>query len=81
VRLAPAAVEIRQGPIMTAKHPEITIKLDSAGDDFRIVDHVVKALRKAGVPTEEIEQFCDQAMSGEDRDLVRICSQWVPLVP
>jgi len=71
---------MREGPAMTAKHPEIIVRLDGAGNDFRIIDHVTKALRKAGVPVEEIEQFCDEAMSGDDRDLLRKCGQWVTLV-
>ena len=65
---------------MRAKHPEITVSFDGAGNDFRIIDHVAKALRNAGVPPEEIDQFCDEAMSGNDRDLLRICGQWVTLV-
>jgi hypothetical protein len=66
---------------MTAKHPEISVKIDAAGNDFRIIDHVAKALRKAGVPAEEIDQFCDEVMSGDDHDLLRICGKWVTLVP
>jgi hypothetical protein len=50
---------------MAAKHPDIRVTLNAAGDDFRIIDHVIKALRRAGVPAEEIETFCDEAMSGE----------------
>lgn len=66
---------------MTAKHPEISVKIDVAGNDFRIIDYVAKALRKAGVPAEEIDQFCDEVMAGDDHDLLRICGQWVTLVP
>jgi len=40
---------------MVAKHPDIHVTLNSAGDDFRIIDHVIKALRRAGVPAEGIE--------------------------
>jgi hypothetical protein len=50
-----------------------------AGDDFRIIDHVIKALRRAGIPAEEIETFCDEAMSGGDRELLRTCGRWVTL--
>jgi hypothetical protein len=28
---------------MTAKHPNIRVTLNAAGDDFRIIDHVMKA--------------------------------------
>jgi hypothetical protein len=40
---------------MTAKHPDIRVTLNAAGDDFRIIDRVIKALRRAGIPAEEIE--------------------------
>jgi hypothetical protein len=63
---------------MTAKHPEIRVKLEAARDDFRIVDHVTKAMRRAGIRPEEIEEFWTEAISAEDRDLLRICGQWVP---
>jgi hypothetical protein len=66
---------------MTAKHPEISVKIDAAGNDFRIIDHVAKALRKAGVPAEEIDQFCDEALAAAECDLLQICGQWVTLVP
>jgi hypothetical protein len=48
---------------------------------FASSNHVAKALRKAGVPAEEIDQFCDEVMSADDQDLLRICGQWVTLVP
>jgi hypothetical protein len=69
------------GVAMAIKHPEISVKLDAAGDDFRLVDHVSKAMRQAGLPSDEIEQFCDEVLSGEDRDLLRICGRWVTLAP
>jgi hypothetical protein len=62
---------------MAAKHPEIRVKLEVAGDDFRVVDHVTKAMRRAGVRPEEIEEFWEEAISAEDRDLLRICGRWV----
>jgi hypothetical protein len=71
----------KAGPHMAIKHPEIRVTLDTAGDDFRVVDHVSKAMRRAGIPADEIEQFCDEAMSGDDRDLLRICGRWVTLAP
>jgi hypothetical protein len=66
---------------MAAKHPEIRVRLEVARDDFRIVDHVTKAMRRAGVQPEEIEAFGEEAISAEDRDLLRICGRWVTLVP
>ena len=64
---------------MAAKHPDIRVTFNAAGDDFRIIDHVVKALRRAGIPAEEIETFCGEAMSGGDRELLRTCGRWVTL--
>jgi hypothetical protein len=43
---------------MTAKHPEIFVRLAGPAKDFSVLDHVARALRKAGVPAEEIDQFC-----------------------
>jgi len=48
-----------------------------ACNDFRIVDYVTKALREAGVPREEIDQFCDEALAADERDLLQICREWV----
>jgi len=58
---------------MAAKHPDICVTLNAAGDDFRIIDPVI------GIPAEEIETFCDEAMSSGDRELLRTCGRWVTL--
>jgi hypothetical protein len=64
---------------MAARYPEILMRLDGAGDDFRIIGQVTKAMRQAGIAEQEIETFCDEAMSGHDPDLLRICGRWVTL--
>jgi hypothetical protein len=66
---------------MATKHPQICVTIEASTDDFRIVDQVIKAMRSAGLATEEIDEFCEEAMSGEDRELLRICGRWVTLVP
>jgi hypothetical protein len=71
----------RRGLVMSSKHPEIRVTIDAASDDFRVIDHVIKAMRRAGVPAGEIEQFRDEAMSSDDRELLRICGRWVTLAP
>jgi hypothetical protein len=38
-------------------------------------------MRRAGITEQEIEAFCDEAISGHDRDLLRICGRWVMLAP
>jgi hypothetical protein len=66
---------------IATKYPEIRVKLEVRGDDFRIVDHVTKAMRRAGVEPEQIEEFWAEAISAEDRDLLQVCGRWVTLVP
>ena len=64
---------------MPVKHPQIRVRFAGPANDFYILDNVTKALRKAGVPAEEIDQFCDQALAATEKDLLQICEQWVTL--
>jgi hypothetical protein len=66
---------------MTAKHPEIVVRLAGPTNDFSIVDHVTKALRNAGISNSEIDKFCDEVLASEESELRQICGQWVTLVP
>jgi hypothetical protein len=64
-------------PVVTVRHPEIHVSVvPEARNDFR-VDHVIKALHKAGVPRAEIDQFCDEAFAAAEKDLLQICGDWV----
>jgi hypothetical protein len=65
---------------MIAKHPEIVVRLSRPGNDFSVLDQVTKALRRAGIAAEEIDELRDVALSASERDLLRICGQWVTLV-
>jgi hypothetical protein len=65
---------------MIAKHPEIVVRLSLPGNDFSILDKVTKALRRAGIAAEEIDELCDVALSATERDLLKICGRWVTLV-
>jgi hypothetical protein len=56
------------------------VKLAGPVNDFSVVDHVTKAMRKAGIPPNEIDQFCDQALASPESELLQICGQWVTLV-
>jgi hypothetical protein len=64
---------------MTApKHPEITVKLVGGdGNAFSILGSVIRAMRAARLPDEEIKQFRDEAMSGDYSHLLQTCIKWV----
>jgi hypothetical protein len=63
---------------MTVKYPEITVELSGEdGNAFAVMGAVRKAMRRAGVPAEEIGAFCDEAMSGDYDHLLQTCMAWV----
>lgn len=60
------------------KHPEVTVLLtEISGNALVIVGAVRCELRLAGVKKDEIDQFTDEAMSGNYDHLLRTCQQWV----
>ena len=60
------------------KYPNIKVKLVGRdGNAFAIMGSVKTALRKAKVPSTEIDQFLTEAMSGDYNNLLRTCMDWV----
>jgi len=60
------------------KYPEIEVQLTgSDGNAFAVLGKVRKALRRANVSKEEIEQFTKEATSGDYGNLLRVCMEWV----
>ena len=60
------------------RHPEIEVPL--AGEDgnaFSILGRVLKAMRRAGVPKEEQDEFTKEATSGDYDHLLQTCMRWV----
>ena len=50
---------------MEIKYPHVKVRIsDGDGNSFFILGRVRKALRRASIPDEEIEQFSEEAMSG-----------------
>lgn len=60
------------------KYPQITVQLSGEdGNAFSILGRVQKALRRGGVPQDEIKQYLDDAMSGDYDHLLQTTMRWV----
>ncbi len=60
------------------KHPDVVVQLTGEdGNAFGIVGRVRKALRRAGVPQDEVNEFMDEAMSGDYGHLLKTTMRWV----
>lgn len=63
---------------MEIKYPEIEVQLVGLdGNAFSIMARVGSALKKAGVPAEEIEEYYKQSKSGDYDNLLRTACEWV----
>jgi len=63
---------------MEVKHPEIKVQLvGSDGNAFAIIGAVRKALRRGGVPAEEITAFVNDATSGDYDHVIQTAMKWV----
>jgi hypothetical protein len=59
------------------KYPEITIPLEGEdGNAFAILGRVSRIAKREGVSKEEIQQFMDEAMSGDYDHLLRTVMRW-----
>lgn len=60
------------------KYPDVQVQLvGEDGNAFAIMGAVSKALRRAGVPKEEIDQYRAESMSGDYDNLLSVAMQWV----
>ena len=60
------------------KYPEVSVQLTGEdGNAFFIIARVRHALKNAGVSTDEIDQFVDEAMSGDYSNVLRTAMKWV----
>lgn len=63
---------------MDTKYPEIEVQLSGHdGNAFAIMGAVSSALRKHGVPNEEVKQFTAESMSGDYDHLLQTAMAWV----
>jgi hypothetical protein len=60
------------------KYPEIEVQLTGQdGNAYAIMGAVQKALRKAEVSKEEIDEYLKESMSGDYNHLLRTAMAWV----
>lgn len=60
------------------RHPEITVQLtDTDGNAFAILGTVQRALRRAGLPQEERDEFLAEATAGDYDHLLQTVMAWV----
>ena len=63
---------------MGCKYPNIEVQLvGEDGNAFAIMGKVQKAMRRAGVPKPEIDQYLKEAMSGDYDHLLQVTMEWV----
>lgn len=59
------------------KHPEITVRLvGEDGNAFAIIGRCRRAMRRAGLDSDEIEAFSAEATSGNYDHLLQTCMVW-----
>lgn len=60
------------------RHPEVGVKLtENDGNAFFIIGAVRRELKRAGVPTAEVEEFTTDATSGDYNHVLQTCFRWV----
>ena len=63
---------------METKYPDIEVELsEQDGNAFAILGRVTKALRRADVPSDEIDAFQKEATAGDYDHLLQTCMRWV----
>ena len=65
---------------MEVKYPKVEVKL--LGQDsnaFAIMGNVARALRRAGISTEEVEEYRQEAFQGDYDHLLQVTMRWVTI--
>lgn len=63
---------------MDPKYPLIHVQLTGTDSNaFNIIGLVMRALRKADVPHDEIDAFCEEATSGDYNNVIATAMRWV----
>ncbi len=65
---------------MEVKYPNIEVNLIGRDSNaFAIVGEVKQALRRAGVSSEEVDLYLEQAMAGDYDHLLQVTMAWVTI--
>lgn len=60
------------------KYPDVHVQLSGTdGNAFAIMGKVADALRRAGVPDNEVIEYRAESMSGDYDNLLRVAMRWV----
>ena len=60
------------------KYPHVHVQLSGEdGNAFFIIGRTRAAMRRAGVPTDEIKAYAEDAMSGDYHNVLRVTMQTV----
>lgn len=63
---------------MDVKYPDIDVELvGSDGNAFAVLGKLHRALRRAGVPAEQVSEFLAEATSGDYDHLLQTTMRWV----
>ena len=72
------ATDNPQCRVKQVRYPDVTVQLTGMdGNAWGILGRVSKALRAAGVEQKYIEEYNEQAMSGDYDNLLRTTMEWV----
>ena len=63
------------------KYPNIEVKLsETDANAFAIVSKVKRTLKRNGVSKEELQEFIDEALSGDYDNVIQTCFRWVNVI-
>ena len=62
----------------TIKYPDIEVQLSGIdGNAISIIGKVSSALKKGGIERSVVNEFADEAMSGDYNNVIQTCMKWV----
>lgn len=63
------------------KYPEIEVQLTgNDGNAYAIMGSVRRALKRAKISSDEIDEYMKQSMSGDYDNLLRVAMSWVTVL-